>query len=482
MRRFNFLSFQFLFPFPFLFLFLFLFLFSISVSAQSFLPPPESPGAYFNKFQRFVYDEPNSDSAFFYAHKLASNPAYSSYLEDLMHKNFAQSFIEYPDSRSNNPDSIRRRSEFNRSILDQLRADTSAMMQQTIRPMSLWIAAQDNKTNSDELRKIVREFNESQLSSNIYTNSAGRYGLLICNILSNNTELKTAYEKLFSEIYSKLKEGQVVLTDSTQRSDLERRAWYRFLFAYVNKLKANEATIAAEKEKYLKEAFNYSPDLADRRVYSAYFYDMMFLFKGEEISGFKTEYIDFLLASSSDSQKTLALFLEASLIEPSYKERLRGYYLKLNRSSVDFNRYWQNAIDAKAKDPLNVSIQQLDKTVFSTRANRGKWVLIDFWGTWCLPCRAEHPQLQKFYDSIVVLNPKKISLLTVACKDEQSKVISYLREKKYSFPVAMSDGKIEFTYPVEGFPTKILITPTGKYLTIPYGIDWVSFIKQYADL
>ncbi|WP_336517987.1 TlpA disulfide reductase family protein [Pollutibacter soli] len=461
---------------------LFLFPVSVSVSAQSFAPPPESPGGYFNKFQNFVYNEPNSDSAYYYAHRLASNPKYLSYLDDLIHKNFAQSFIEYPVQESKNPDSVRRRSEFYKTILKHLRTDTSAMMQQTIRPMSLWIAAQDNRKNTPELRKIVKDFAESQLIGDLYANSAGRYGLLISSILSENPEMKPENEKLFSEIYSKLEKGQVVLSDTAQSADLERRAWYRFLFAYVNNLKANQAIIPAEKEKYLKEAFNYSPDLVDRRVYSAYFYDMMFLYKGEEISGFKTEYVDYLLSSSSDHQKTLDLFLEASLIEPAYKEKLRDYYTKINMSSTGFNQYWQNAIDAKANAPVNVSIRQLDKTVFSTMQQHGKWVLIDFWGTWCLPCRAEHPQLQKFYDSLVLLNPSKISLLTVACKDTEAKVSSYMKEKRYSFTVAMSDGKIEYTYPVEGYPTKILITPAGKFLTIPYGIDWVSFIKQYANL
>ena len=46
----------------------------------------------------------------------------------------------------------------------------------------------------------------------------------------------------------------------------------------------------------------------------------------------------------------------------------------------------------------------------------------------------------------------------------------------------MSDSKIENIYPVQGYPTKILITPKGRYIKVPFGTDWISFIKQYCDL
>ncbi len=57
-----------------------------------------------------------------------------------------------------------------------------------------------------------------------------------------------------------------------------------------------------------------------------------------------------------------------------------------------------------------------------------------------------------------------------------------MKENNFSFPVAMSDSKIENNFSVQGYPTKILITPKGKYITIPFGIDWRNFIKQYCDL
>ena len=90
--------------------------------------------------------------------------------------------------------------------------------------------------------------------------------------------------------------------------------------------------------------------------------------------------------------------------------------------------------------------------------------------------------MQKFYDSVVLQNTGKISLLTIACKDTEEKVNKYMTDNKYSFPVAMADNAIEKTYVVQGYPTKVLITPQRKYIVIPYNVDWVDFIRQYANL
>jgi hypothetical protein len=46
----------------------------------------------------------------------------------------------------------------------------------------------------------------------------------------------------------------------------------------------------------------------------------------------------------------------------------------------------------------------------------------------------------------------------------------------------MSDNQVEKTYKVAGYPTKLLLTPEGKYLVVPFGADWISFVKHYADL
>ena len=130
-----------------------------------------------------------------------------------------------------------------------------------------------------------------------------------------------------------------------------------------------------------------------------------------------------------------------------------------------------------------VALNLLDKKLFSSNQLLGKWILIDFWATWCIPCRADHPAMQQFYDSIVLKNAGSISFLTIACDDTEKKVVDYLNENHFNFPVAMSDNKIEKAFSVQGFPSKILITPQGKYIVVPFGSNvWINFVTQYCSL
>lgn len=454
-------------------------LFLCSAKAQESKQSQESPNDYFNNFQKYSDTQPNADSAFYYVRKLASNDKYVFLLKELLHLSFAQAFIpkEVNDTNALNHQLL------NKEILKKIVSDTTKLLLETAKPMYLWIKAQDNKNDLSALTKITNEFIKEELSSgDIYKNSVGRYGLMIYQIISEKTTLKPLAGKLFTIIYSNLKNNQVTTTDSSSRTDLDKRAWYRYLYAYVNYIKAKQTDDINEKGKYLKTAFDYSPDIIDKNHYSAYFYDMIFLFSGEEKPTFKPDYLEFLTNTSFDKQKTLALFLETALVEPEYKNKLENFYNNNNKTATSFDEYWRDAINSNAKAAPPVLLHLLNQKIFSSKQYLGKWILIDFWGTWCLPCRAEHPEMQKFYDSVVLKNSKNISLLTIACRDTREKVVAYLKEKRFTFPVAMSDGKIENIYPVQGYPTKILITPEGKYLTVPYGINWVNFVKQYCNL
>jgi thiol-disulfide isomerase/thioredoxin len=453
-----------------------------SVKAQSNRPSAESPGGYFNSFQKFVHTTPNVDSAIFYIRKLASNEAYSGWLHSLLHDSFAQAFI--PGEEDKDTASARRQKAhvlLSTAILERIMTDTSHRLTQAAKPVYIWYKVQQYQHDAKQLAPLLQEFIDKELPDALYTDKAARYGSMICELVEQHPSLKPAVTKIRSVIYDYLSRNQIVLTDSTKRDDLERRAWYRYMYAYVNFIAATKASEPAAKEKFLKLAYDYSPDTEDRNNYSSYFYDMIFIF-GNERGGFKDEYLTFLTNSGKDPQTILNMLRQMALIDPVYKAKLKEYFNQHNKTAASFAAYWSDAINATAKEAPPIALAMLDKQAFSSKKLLGKWVLVDFWGTWCAPCRAEHPAMQKFYDSTVLQKPAAISLLTIACRDTEKRVTDYMSEKKFSFPVAMSDGKIQTTYAVQGYPTKLLITPKGKYISIPYGVDWSNFIKQYADL
>ncbi len=437
---------------------------------------------YYNNFQDYTNNKPNADSAFYIAQILASDNRYINSLRDLLHNSFAQFFIERKTGNTISIDPANNKLLFHKELLMKMVSDTTKQLVETIKPLYLWVKIQDNKNNITVLKDLTNEFIKTELSEDIFTNSVGRYGLLIYQIISAHEELKALSVNLFDKIYSNLQRNQIAPTDSSTRTELEKRAYYRYLFASANYIKAKQSEYANEKGKYLKTAFDYSPDALDKDHANGYFYDMGILFSYEEKPTFKVDYLEFLTSTSFDKQKILSLFLEAALVDPEYKNKLQELYNRYNSTGLNFNQYWRNAINAKAKMAPPVSLHLLDQEIFSTTKYLGNWVLVDFWGTWCGACRAEHHDMQKFYDSVVLKNSKNIHLFTIACKDTREKVLAYLKEKQFTFPVAMSDGKIENIYPVQGYPTKFLITPEGRYLLVPYGIDWANFVKQYCDL
>jgi thiol-disulfide isomerase/thioredoxin len=63
-------------------------------------------------------------------------------------------------------------------------------------------------------------------------------------------------------------------------------------------------------------------------------------------------------------------------------------------------------------------------------------LLINVWASWCGPCRAEHPHLQKLYER--VKDDPKIQIVTFNIDDEIGNVAPYIQENKYTFPVLLA--------------------------------------------
>ena len=443
----------------------------------------ESPLEFFNNFQKFTGSNVNVDSAFFYVKKLASNKKFEVLLHTLLHNSFAQIFIDVNPKLETDPTKASARNEqilLSKAILSKIEADTTSLLKEVAGPIILWIKAKANANNTPLLKMLATEFMANNLQpSTFYVNKNGRYGLLIYKIINQQAGLKPLATQMLNLIKNNLKNNQKTASELTARPDFEKRAWYRYLYAYVCDYESSITNNTLQKQALLKTAFDFSPDLTDKNFSTAYFYDIAFL-GGKKT--FEDSYLTFLINNTTDKKQVIQTLLKIALIEPKYKGKLQDFYTTNNVTTTNFTDFWNESIETKAEISPSISVNQIDGKPFSSKELLGKWILIDFWGTWCGPCRAEHPDLQKFYEQVVLLNPNKIALLTLACKDTEEKVVQYTKEKKYSFPVAMSDGNFETDFKVQGYPTKILITPKGKYITVPFNIDFAGFIRRYIDL
>jgi beta-lactamase regulating signal transducer with metallopeptidase domain/peroxiredoxin len=97
---------------------------------------------------------------------------------------------------------------------------------------------------------------------------------------------------------------------------------------------------------------------------------------------------------------------------------------------------------------------------------RGKYVLLDFWGTWCGPCRAEMPNLEKAWQTY---RSRGLVVLGIDDDEDIEKPRKFLTEKGITFPQAAGHSGLELAekrFRINSFPTTALIDPTGKVITL----------------
>ncbi len=117
----------------------------------------------------------------------------------------------------------------------------------------------------------------------------------------------------------------------------------------------------------------------------------------------------------------------------------------------------------------------------------GKAVLLHFWATWCPPCRAELPEMDKLAKQLDAQgNDSKLAFLAVCISDTEKSRASFMQKNQYTFTGGLdAQGKLANAYSVEAIPTSVLISPDGKIVKMHTGMmskaDLESFVKGYAD-
>ena len=90
---------------------------------------------------------------------------------------------------------------------------------------------------------------------------------------------------------------------------------------------------------------------------------------------------------------------------------------------------------------------------------RGKPVLVNFWATWCLPCRGEMPYIQQIYDE---WQAKGLVLLAINIGESPSQVAKFMQSQGLSLPVLLDGkGNIAVMYNVRAIPTTFFIDRDG---------------------
>ncbi len=117
------------------------------------------------------------------------------------------------------------------------------------------------------------------------------------------------------------------------------------------------------------------------------------------------------------------------------------------------------AADDQGRQQADFRLTDLQGKTWELKNLRGKVVLVNFWATWCPPCRKEMPDLEALYQRF---GSQGLVILAIS-DEEQGKVAPFIADYKISYPVLLDPGrKVNDLFQVDGLPKSLVYDREGK--------------------
>jgi len=120
------------------------------------------------------------------------------------------------------------------------------------------------------------------------------------------------------------------------------------------------------------------------------------------------------------------------------------------------------AIPAFAADPApNFKLNTSDGKAVDLSKLKGKVVVVNFWATWCGPCRSEIPGMMQVYDQY---KSKGLEIVGISLDRDGWKVVNpYVQKTKINYPIVIGDGAVVEAYGgIEAIPTTFIVDRKGN--------------------
>jgi cytochrome c biogenesis protein CcmG/thiol:disulfide interchange protein DsbE len=112
----------------------------------------------------------------------------------------------------------------------------------------------------------------------------------------------------------------------------------------------------------------------------------------------------------------------------------------------------------------------------STSTLRGKTVVVNFWNTWCAPCKQEHPALVEFYERH--RREPDFAMVGIVREDTEEQVRAYVERENVEWTIGLDpDGRAAVDYGTTGQPETYMISPSGIVAAEMFGAATVDHLE-----
>ena len=164
-------------------------------------------------------------------------------------------------------------------------------------------------------------------------------------------------------------------------------------------------------------------------------------------------------------------FIAVLFIFPEVKLKLKDLFFPI--ATIE------NAVTLKDSD-LDIQLKGINIPDTNLKSLKGdKLIFLNFWGTWCPPCREEWPTIQKLYDG----KKNKVDFVLIAMQDQEADVRKFLEKYGYTVPVYIAQSPISNNVLPKVFPTTFLLDKNGRILLKEDASkDWNSkTVNEFID-
>ncbi len=156
-------------------------------------------------------------------------------------------------------------------------------------------------------------------------------------------------------------------------------------------------------------------------------------------------------------------FIAVLYLFPSVKLKLKDLFFPI--AAIE------NAITLNDED-YDIQLKGINVPDINLKELKGKkLILLNFWGTWCPPCREEWPTLEKLF----LARQNQIDFVLIAMRDKEEDVIAFMKKNNYTAPVYIAESPITNHVLPKVFPTTFLLDKNGRILLKEDGSkDWNS--------